>query len=122
MVPVINVFKKDINKFKTIVAVTAQHREMLDQVLSLFEIIPDYDLNIMSPDQSLERLMSKILTGIADLLVKTTPDVVFVQGDTTTTFAASWLHFIRKYLWHILKPACAPEISIPLSRRKLTAE
>ena len=96
MAPVINVFKKDINKFRTIVAVTAQHREMLDQVLSLFEIIPDYDLDIMSPNQSLESLTSKILTGIADLLVKIKPDIVFVQGDTTTTFAASLASFYQK--------------------------
>ena len=96
MAPVINVFKNDRTTFQTLVAVTAQHREMLDQVLSLFEIIPDYDLNIMSPDQSLERLTSKILTGIADLLVKTKPDVVFVQGDTTTTFAASLASFYQK--------------------------
>lgn len=96
MAPVINVFKKDIIKFKTIVAVTAQHREMLDQVLSLFEIIPDYDLDIMSPNQSLESLTSKILTGISDLLAKIKPDVVFVQGDTTTTFAASLASFYQK--------------------------
>ena len=96
MAPVINVFKKDINKFKTIVAVTAQHREMLDQVLSLFEIIPDYDLNIMSPNQSLESLTSKILIGISNLLVKIKPDVVFVQGDTTTTFSASLAAFYKQ--------------------------
>jgi len=96
MAPIINVFKKDEINFKTIVAVTAQHREMLDQVLSLFEIIPDYDLDIMSPNQSLESLTSKILTGIADLLVKIKPNVVFVQGDTTTTFAASLASFYQK--------------------------
>ena len=96
LAPVINVFKKDIDNFKTIVAVTAQHREMLDQVLSLFEIIPDYDLDLMSPNQSLERLTSKILTGIADLLVKIKPDLIFVQGDTTTTFVASLAAFYQK--------------------------
>jgi len=96
MAPLINVFKKDINKFKTIVAVTAQHREMLDQVLSLFEITPDYDLDLMSPNQSLESLTSKILIGISNLLVKIKPDVVFVQGDTTTTFSASLAAFYKQ--------------------------
>jgi len=95
MAPVINVFKKDINKFKTIVAVTAQHREMLDQVLTLFEIVPDYDMNLMAPNQTLESLTSKVLIGISDLLVEIKPDVVFVQGDTTTTYASALAAFYK---------------------------
>ncbi len=95
MAPVINVFDKDQSNFQTVVAVTAQHREMLDQVLTLFEIVPDYDLDLMSPNQTLESLTSKILIGISDLLIETKPDVVFVQGDTTTTFASALAAFYK---------------------------
>jgi len=96
MAPVVSVFKKDLSNFKTIVAVTAQHREMLDQVLTFFEIIPDYDLNLMSPNQTLERLTSKILLGISNILTKIKPDLVFVQGDTTTTYATALSSFYKK--------------------------
>ena len=96
MAPVINVFKKDNNSFETLVAVTAQNREMLDQVLFLFEIIPDYDLDLMCPNQSLESLTCKIITGITELLIKIKPDIVFVQGDTTTTFSSSLASFYQK--------------------------
>jgi len=96
MAPVIKAFEKDKQNFQTIVAVTAQHREMLDQVLSLFAIIPDYDLDLMSPNQSLESLTSKILVGLSDLFRLIKPDLVFVQGDTTTTFTASLAAFYQK--------------------------
>jgi UDP-N-acetylglucosamine 2-epimerase (non-hydrolysing) len=96
MAPVINVFKKDTSNFETIVAVTAQHREMLDQVLSLFEIIPDIDFNLMVSNQTLESLTSKILAEMSSLLTKINPAVVFVQGDTTTTFATSLAAFYQK--------------------------
>jgi len=96
MAPIINVFKKDEINFKTIVAVTAQHREMLDQVLSLFKIIPDYDLDLMTSNQNLEELTSKILLGISALFMDVKPDIVLVQGDTTTTFAASLASFYQK--------------------------
>ena len=96
MAPVVNVFRKDSVNFKTLVAVTAQHREMLDQVLSVFDIIPDYDLDLMSKNQTLESLTGKILNGISDLLKDIQPDLVFVQGDTTTTFAASLSAFYKK--------------------------
>ncbi|SVC56294.1 uncharacterized protein METZ01_LOCUS309148, partial [marine metagenome] len=76
--------------------VTAQHREMLDQVLNLFKIKPEYDLNLMSKNQSLESLTSKIMIGISSLLKETHPDLVFVQGDTTTTMAASLAAFYQK--------------------------
>ncbi len=95
MAPVINVFKNDVDNFKTIVAVTAQHREMLDQVLSFFGILPDYDLDLMSPNQTLDSLTSKILIGISGILNKVKPDLVFVQGDTTTTFASSLAAFYK---------------------------
>lgn len=96
MASVVNVFKNDSSNFDTIVAVTAQHREMLDQVLSLFEIVPDYDFNLMAPNQTLESLTSKILIGISDLLLRIKPDIVFVQGDTTTTFATALAAFYKK--------------------------
>ena len=96
MAPVINVFKKDRVNFKTLVAVTAQHREMLDQVLSVFDIIPDYDLDLMSKSQTLESLTGKILNGISRLLIQIQPDLIFVQGDTTTTFSASLAAFYQK--------------------------
>ena len=96
MAPVINEFKKDLDNFDTIVVVTAQHREMLDQVLSLFEIVPDYDLDLMAPNQTLESLTAKILTCIADLLKDIKPDIVLVQGDTTTTYATALASFYNK--------------------------
>lgn len=96
MAPVVDVFKKDPSNFETIVAVTAQHREMLDQVLSLFEIVPDYDLDLMAPNQTLESLTSKILIGISNLLLIIKPDIVFVQGDTTTTYATALASFYKK--------------------------
>ncbi len=96
MAPVIKVFKKKSNYFKTYVAVTAQHREMLDQVLNLFDIEPDFDLNLMSQNQSLESLTSKILTGSSKIFKEIRPDLIFVQGDTTTTFAAALAAFYNK--------------------------
>ena len=95
MAPVVNAFKGDEHNFETVVAVTAQHREMLDQVLTLFEIVPDYDLDLMAPNQTLESLTSKVLIGISDLLVEIKPDVVFVQGDTTTTYASALAAFYK---------------------------
>ena len=96
LAPVINIFKKDSNNFKTTIAVTAQHREMLDQVLSLFEIKPDYDLDLMSKNQTLERLTSKILIGVSDLIKTIKPNILFVQGDTTTAMVSSLAAFYQK--------------------------
>jgi len=96
MAPVINVFKKDSSNFETIVAVTAQHREMLDQVLSLFEIIPDYDLDLMTPNQTLESLTGEVLMGISNVLSTLNPDLLLVQGDTTSTYAAALAAFYKK--------------------------
>ncbi len=95
MAPVINTFNLS-RKFKTTVAVTAQHREMLDQVLEVFGIIPDYDLDLMSNNQTLNDLTSKILNGISKLLDKMKPDLIFVQGDTTTTFSAALAGFYKQ--------------------------
>jgi UDP-N-acetylglucosamine 2-epimerase (non-hydrolysing) len=78
------------------VCVTAQHREMLDQVLSLFSIRPDYDLNIMRPDQGLSEITCRILEGLKPVLASFRPDVVLVHGDTTTTLATSLAAFYQR--------------------------
>ncbi|MFM5447767.1 non-hydrolyzing UDP-N-acetylglucosamine 2-epimerase [Aeromonas veronii] len=88
MAPLVNALKFD-SRFELRVCVTAQHREMLDQVLSLFEIIPDYDLNLMSSGQTLNDITSRILLNLKPILQDYKPDVVLVHGDTATTFAAS---------------------------------
>ncbi len=89
MAPLVKEFQKNIDSFNIKVCVTAQHREMLDQVLNLFEIIPDYDLNIMKPNQDLYNITANILLGIKDVLNDFKPDIVLVHGDTTTTFTSS---------------------------------
>ena len=88
MAPVINALYKR-NSFETKVCVTAQHREMLDQVLNFFEIIPDYDLDLMKRNQNLYNLTGEIINGLKQVLEAFEPDFVFVHGDTTTTMAAS---------------------------------
>lgn len=89
MSPLVNEFKKYPAVFETKVCVTGQHREMLDQVLSLFEIKPDYDLDLMRPNQDLYDLTSRVLLGMRNILKEEKPDIVFVHGDTTTSMATS---------------------------------
>lgn len=89
MAPVVKEFKKKYELFDTRVCVTAQHREMLDQVLSFFDIIPDYDLDLMKPNQNLYSLTSDIILGLKPILEEFKPDYVYVHGDTTTTMATS---------------------------------
>lgn len=89
MAPVILELQKNSDWFETSIVVTAQHREMLDQILKSFGIVSNYDLNIMTQDQSLDLILTKAHTGIGQLLAKLSPDLVLVQGDTTTTMAAS---------------------------------
>lgn len=93
MAPVIKELKKHPEQFETLVCVTAQHRQMLDQVLELFEIVPDYDLDIMKPGQNLTDVTCNVLKGLAPILEKLRPDMVLVHGDTTTTMAASLASF-----------------------------
>jgi len=93
MAPVIKELQKHPEQFDARVCVTAQHRQMLDQVLELFEITPDYDLDIMKPGQSLTDVTCNVLQGLAPVLVVSRPDVVLVHGDTTTTLAASLAAF-----------------------------
>ena len=88
MAPLVQTLAAD-NRFHSKVCVTAQHREMLDQVLDLFEIVPDFDLNIMKPDQKLNDVTASILLGLEPILASFKPDVVLVHGDTATTFAAA---------------------------------
>jgi len=96
MAPLVNEFLKHKDKFDTKVCVTAQHREMLDQVLGIFNIEPDYDLNIMKPGQNLYDLTSSVLLGLQGVLDDFEPNLVFVHGDTTTTFSASLACFYKQ--------------------------
>lgn len=96
MAPLVKEFQKHPGIFKTIVCVTGQHREMLDQVLKIFEIVPDYDLNIMKQGQDLYDVTSKVLLGMRDVLKECTPDVVLVHGDTTTSTSAALAAFYQQ--------------------------
>ena len=89
MAPLVWAFQKNKDQFDTRVCVTAQHREMLDQVLTFFEITPDYDLDVMKPNQNLYTLTSDIILGLKPILEEFQPDFVYVHGDTTTTMACS---------------------------------
>lgn len=89
MAPLVRAFQKNKDQFDTRVCVTAQHREMLDQVLDFFEITPDYDLDLMKPNQNLYTLTSDIILGLKPILEEFQPDYVYVHGDTTTTMASS---------------------------------
>ena len=93
MCPLVKEFQKYTEQFKTIVCVTGQHREMLDQVLTIFDIKPDYDLNIMRQGQDLYDVTARVLTGMRDVLKECCPDVVLVHGDTTTSTAAALASF-----------------------------
>ena len=96
MAPLVKAFERYTKDFKTIVCVTGQHREMLDQVLRLFEITPDYDLNIMKQGQDLYDVTSRVLLGMRDVLREAQPDVVLVHGDTTTSTAAALAAFYQQ--------------------------
>ncbi len=96
MCPLVKEFQKNPNDFKTIVCVTGQHREMLDQVLTIFDVKPDYDLNIMKQGQDLYDVTARVLTGMRDVLKEVQPDVVLVHGDTTTSTAAALAAFYQQ--------------------------
>ncbi len=93
MCPLVKEFQKDTKNFETIVCVTGQHREMLDQVLTIFDVKPDYDLNIMKQGQDLTDVTARVLTGLRDVFKKCRPDVVLVHGDTTTSTAGALAAF-----------------------------
>ena len=96
MAPLVKEFQKNKDDFKTIVCVTGQHREMLDQVLKIFEITPDYDLNIMKQGQDLYDVTARVLTGMRDVFKECKPDVVLVHGDTTTSTATALAAFYQQ--------------------------
>lgn len=96
MAPVVLELQKHPEQIQSSVAVTAQHREMLDQVLHLFQIHTDYDLDIMSPSQTLFDITSRALTGLKDVLAEARPDLVLVHGDTTTTFVGALAAFYHQ--------------------------
>lgn len=96
LAPVIKNLEEFPDLFQSVICVTAQHRQMLDQVLELFKIKPDYDLNIMKPNQSLFELTSNVLLKLQEVLEKERPDIILVQGDTTTVFSASLAAFYLK--------------------------
>lgn len=96
MAPLVKEFQKHPDTFQTIVCVTGQHREMLDQVLHIFDIHPDFDLNIMKQGQDLYDVTARVLTGMRDVLLEAQPDVVLVHGDTTTSTAAALAAFYQQ--------------------------
>ena len=106
MAPLVKALQARPEDFETVVVVTGQHRQMLDQVLHLFDITPDYDLNIMKPGQDLYDVTSRILTGMRDVLKECRPDLVLVHGDTSTSTAAALSAFYAQVpVGHIV--ACA---------------
>lgn len=96
MAPLVKEFKKKPEQFETIVCVTGQHREMLDQVLHLFDIKPDFDLNIMKQGQDLYDVTARVLVGMRDVLKEAQPDIVLVHGDTTTSTASALAAFYQQ--------------------------
>lgn len=96
MAPLVKKLQSQPENFKTVVAVTGQHRQMLDQVLQIFDIVPDYDLNIMQANQDLYDVTSRVLVGMRDVLKEVQPDVVLVHGDTTTSTAAALAAFYQQ--------------------------
>lgn len=96
MAPLVQEFRKHPDQYETLVCVTGQHREMLDQVLNIFGIVPDYDLNIMKPGQDLYDVTVRILSGMRDILTRTRSDVVLVHGDTTTSMTVALAAFYQQ--------------------------
>src|SRR5690554_2778977 len=96
MAPVILELEKHTDEFESCVIVTAQHREMLDQVLTVFDIKPDYDLDIMKKNQTLSDITADVLKGIETIFINERPDMVLVHGDTTSSFAAALAAYYQK--------------------------
>lgn len=118
MAAIVKYFQKYPETVETIVCVTGQHREMLDQVLRLFEIEPDYDLNIMKQGQDLYDVTARILIGMRDILKEVNPDIVLVHGDTTTSTAVALAAFISKLQLGMLKRDSVLIIYIVLGLKK----
>lgn len=98
MAPIVIALENQSDKFESVVTVTAQHREMLDQVLALFDIKPDYDLNIMKKQQTLSEITANVLLGLNQVMKEAKPDIVLVHGDTTTTLAAGMSAFYNQIM------------------------
>ena len=96
MAPLVKEFQHHAGEFDTVVCVSGQHRELLDQVLSIFDIVPDYDLHVMKQGQDLYDITSRVLLGMRDVLRESKPDVVLVHGDTTTSMAAALAAFYQQ--------------------------
>lgn len=96
MAPLVKAFQQEVDSFETIVCVTGQHRELLEQVLDIFDIKPDYDLEIMQPGQDLYDVTTRVLIGMREVLDATNPDMVLVHGDTTTSMAAALAAFYQR--------------------------
>ncbi len=105
MAPLVKELAKHTDRFRSVVCVTGQHRQMLDQVLRIFDIQPDYDLDIMQQGQDLYDVTSRVLLGMRDVLRRARPDIVLVHGDTTTSTAAALAAF---YQWDMSRRDCAP--------------
>ena len=110
------------NSFKTLICVTAQHREMLDQVLDIFELSPDIDLNIMQKEQDLTHLTSIILLKVRDVLSEFKPDLVFVHGDTTTSFVTSLACFYAGIKLPMLRQASEQMTFMHLFQKNIIEE
>ena len=93
LAPLVRFLDSQPERFRVRTCVSAQHRDLLHQVLTVFELTPDHDLDVMQPDQALPQLTARVLSGMTDVLARERPDIVFVQGDTTTAFAAALAAF-----------------------------
>lgn len=118
MAPLVKEFQKQPEQVETVVCVTGQHREMLDQVLRIFDIHPDYDLNIMKQGQDLYDVTAHVLTGLRDVLKEVKPDVVLVHGDTTTSTASALAAFYQQILVAHIEADCVRTTSTARGRRK----
>ena len=118
MAPLVKEFQKQPKRVETVVCVTGQHREMLDQVLKIFDIKPDYDLNIMKQGQDLYDVTARVLTGMRDVLKEVKPDVVLVHGILPLLQLQLWLLFINRYRWDMWKLVCVHIIFIAHGRRR----
>ena len=118
MAPLILELKKRAAEFDTVVTVTAQHREMLDQVLEIFEITPDYDLDVMQPDQTITTITTNVMNRLEQVIQAEKPDIILVHGDTTTTFAPTSLAALQKLRSVTLKQGYGLGISIRLIPRR----
>ena len=118
MAPLVKELQKFPDRFETVVCVTAQHRQMLDQVLQIFGIVPDYDLDIMQAGQDLYDVTARVLLGMREVLKSAKPDVVLVHGDTSTSTAAALAAFYQQIPVGHVEAVCGPAISTVPGRKK----